>query len=803
MAGTLNEHFGASLSSLPSKPFDTYDPKLHKEVLRWQALTEEERKARSGSSVIHRPKAKEDEYEVNTQGLGVTRVHVDEYAIAAKRNHGGKVRSSARTVEERRRWYADEKAEPIYKKIAKVPPLRSKELKDIEEAETKRLLRLKKKEKFDHGADNLSLFDYPGLVRELSEAVDEAKYEESAAAAAAAITAAAAAQEPTASAAAAKSDGSELPLAIIITDNDKIDEPKQLHPNRRRPSSAPSTLSDRKPQYNEYYFESLIMASEKPFMRQGRGKVEVEPSYVHPPAISLANVNQVAGPVHFGYDSYGNLVSVVTRSHQAILRPRSASKHPATDRELEGFISNIKSEETMSTMTMSTRTFGGNTLTNTAVTFSQPAAATISEEDGASSLNLSPGGKLPSSPSSKTRRRFKMIGGDKKNGQEEEIEYAKRTRQRIPFYIVHTPFLDISRTKDVNLYNDKERSPPSPENRRNERKALCELFAITGGENWLRKDNWCSDEPLDKWYGITLDLRGYVCEIKLVWNNLVGLFPTSIGQLKELETLNLDKNHLRGPIGDAALNCLEYLEVLSLRHNKFDGDVPYRVLSLLPNVREVWLSDNLLSGPMHTSIGSITKLTHFCVYKNNVSGSIPESIGKCVYLEVLSLGCNQISGDIPESMKALHRLSHLSLYQNKLTGYVPEWLEELTGLQELNLNFNNFVGFVPKSAKEMFARKARILARASKASEERIAESRESSRLERTLRNSLALERARTPSSPFGSGQDGREREALTPVVRPASRMRKMMIFAQGTVDTRTTIYSTRPPPDRSEDEKV
>ena len=323
--------------------------------------------------------------------------------------------------------------------------------------------------------------------------------------------------------------------------------------------------------------------------------------------------------------------------------------------------------------------------------------------------------------------------------------YMPRSKVRVPIYeIVEKPLLDIKRNVDIQLYNEIDKSPISATTLAIENKSLVGFFRATQGENWVRKDNWLDfSVPKEQWYGITMDSRGYIVEIRLTKNNLVGEFPTDLGRLKELEVLNLDHNHLTGEIVEATLNNFEQLEVLSLRDNEFTGEIPFRVFSLMPKIREVWLSENKLTGEIHKNIGNVRNLTHFDVYHNLLTGIIPPEVGKCEKLEVFSVGHNKLTGEIPDEMRGCHRLTYMSMYTNKLSGTIPTWVQELQGLLELNLNFNDFTGYVPKSAKEMYAKKQRRLERALRITNEHRVTTREKSRQYEERKHDIAAEQER------------------------------------------------------------
>lgn len=63
-----------------------------------------------------------------------------------------------------------------------------------------------------------------------------------------------------------------------------------------------------------------------------------------------------------------------------------------------------------------------------------------------------------------------------------------------------------------------------------EREALVIFYKATGGDAWTRKDGWCTNEPLQKWYGVETDENGSVVGLNLGKNNLVGeATPFSLG----------------------------------------------------------------------------------------------------------------------------------------------------------------------------------------------------------------------------------------------------------------------------------
>ena len=194
-----------------------------------------------------------------------------------------------------------------------------------------------------------------------------------------------------------------------------------------------------------------------------------------------------------------------------------------------------------------------------------------------------------------------------------------------------------------------------------ERKALIEFYKATGGDNWINNTNWCSDKPIDEWYGIdTHEDTGMICRLILNRNNLVGNIPEQIGELSNLRTLWLNDNHLSGELPLSMTNLLR-LEDLSLANNHLSGKVShiipkFRHLSLLD------LNDNNFTGDL-PEIHNYVEYMNFCGLKNNLfTGNIPESyirafgsdsnddVYNTYYGWRYDIQYNNLTGKIPASM---------------------------------------------------------------------------------------------------------------------------------------------------------
>lgn len=226
--------------------------------------------------------------------------------------------------------------------------------------------------------------------------------------------------------------------------------------------------------------------------------------------------------------------------------------------------------------------------------------------------------------------------------------------------------------------------------------ALIDLYNSTGGKNWTRNDNWCSDRPLGEWYGVNVNDKGRVTEILLNDNGLNGTIPESIGNLSKLKTLYLYENSLTGSI-PSQIGNLKELEALGLYSNHLSGDFPEFITSL-SSLKYLYLQYNYgITGSLPESIGNLTELVDLRVDGNKMSGPLPVNLGKLTKLDLLDFDDNNFTGSIPDSYANLTRLSSLYLGQNQLTGPIPEWIGDLKLLTGLALNNNQFTGTIPES----------------------------------------------------------------------------------------------------------
>ncbi|KAK4361211.1 hypothetical protein RND71_020163 [Anisodus tanguticus] len=201
-------------------------------------------------------------------------------------------------------------------------------------------------------------------------------------------------------------------------------------------------------------------------------------------------------------------------------------------------------------------------------------------------------------------------------------------------------------------------------------------------------------------------------------NNLIGELPREIGSLPpdtglglpNLEELYLGYNNLTGAIANSLSNASNIFRLgigynnfsgpfpRSFGYNPLDGNLPASVGNLSSSLDYVYAAYSEIKGSIPSEIGNLSGLDFLFLQGNYLSGFIPRTIGNLDNLQALNLYDNKmISGPIPEELCNLKNLGFLSLGYNELCCSIPACLGNITSLRYIYLNSNKLTFSIPPS----------------------------------------------------------------------------------------------------------
>lgn len=294
------------------------------------------------------------------------------------------------------------------------------------------------------------------------------------------------------------------------------------------------------------------------------------------------------------------------------------------------------------------------------------------------------------------------------------------------------------------------------------RETLCNINAYLNGNNFCPpypacfdynnifpqncENLICDDSSVGLW-GWCFNIDS-TTGLNAQYSNLSGNIPPEIGELVNLETLNLSNNNLGGEI-PSEIFILENLSNLNLNNNLLNGEIPLDFWSS-STITSANLSYNELSGQIPIDLCTtfsnpeniILKGNQFCleypsclnennmfpqncetticnegfvglwggcfdiettteiqIYDNGLNAPIPSEIGSLVNLNSLSF-FTETNGNIPPEIGNLTNLNSLILNCN-LSGGIPSEIGNLTNLNRLDLYGNQLTNNIPSNIGEL------------------------------------------------------------------------------------------------------
>ncbi|KAL3576207.1 hypothetical protein D5086_021490, partial [Populus alba] len=184
--------------------------------------------------------------------------------------------------------------------------------------------------------------------------------------------------------------------------------------------------------------------------------------------------------------------------------------------------------------------------------------------------------------------------------------------------------------------------------------------------------------------------------VDLSYNSFSGIIPDLLGNLRNLQKLNLAENILTSKSLHSELSFLSSLSnCRSLAYLRFNGNplrgrLPVSIGNFSASLEELYAFDCRITGNIPRGIGNLSNLIGLILQQNELTGAIPSEIGRLKHLQDFSLASNKLQGHIPNEICHLERLSYLYLLKNGFSGSLPACLSNITSLRELYLGSNRF-----------------------------------------------------------------------------------------------------------------
>ena len=208
--------------------------------------------------------------------------------------------------------------------------------------------------------------------------------------------------------------------------------------------------------------------------------------------------------------------------------------------------------------------------------------------------------------------------------------------------------------------------------------------------------------------------------LDLNMNGLSGSLPSFENSFEELQHFSVAGNLLSGTIPD--YSQMTKITTLDLASNSFTSTIPGAMIQAMPDLRELYLQENGLTGIIPSELGTSLQLESFDISENEFTGTVPSSIVQLPNLSLFNLDNNELDGDFPFSFitsplnrlqgghnrftgsinwKAIGKLGgtleHLVFPDNELGGSIGPSVGALTSLRFFDLNRNQLEGQVPTS----------------------------------------------------------------------------------------------------------
>ncbi|KAM5587477.1 hypothetical protein ABKV19_006094 [Rosa sericea] len=190
--------------------------------------------------------------------------------------------------------------------------------------------------------------------------------------------------------------------------------------------------------------------------------------------------------------------------------------------------------------------------------------------------------------------------------------------------------------------------------------------------------------------------------VDISFNLLSGSLPGNMGLgFPNLLELHIGANNLSGVIPNFISNASKLVK-LDMGPNSFSGFIPV-TLCTLPNLQWLHLSLNNLTidtttpqANIFSCLANLRNLRRLSLIGNPLNTALPTSLGNLsTSLQYIDIRRCNLKGDIPNEIGNLSSLITLKLGFNQLSGSLPTALGRLWNLQGLYLSDNKLEGYIP------------------------------------------------------------------------------------------------------------
>ncbi|PIN09884.1 hypothetical protein CDL12_17526 [Handroanthus impetiginosus] len=190
----------------------------------------------------------------------------------------------------------------------------------------------------------------------------------------------------------------------------------------------------------------------------------------------------------------------------------------------------------------------------------------------------------------------------------------------------------------------------------------------------------------------------YLYELDISNNAFFGPFPTAILTLNTLSFLDIRFNFFSGSVPPQLFN--QELDVIFINNNNFLTKLPDNIGD--KHIFYLTLANNKLIGPIPRTIArALPNLTEILLLNNQLTGCLPYELGLLKEAVLIDIGNNFLTGPLPYSLGCLQNLEVLNLAGNFLYGQIPEVLCSLGNLANLSLSDNYFTHIGPVCWKQI------------------------------------------------------------------------------------------------------